>query len=225
MNAIHSHNGDSSSTITVALIDDHMLFRSGLRDVLEADGIRVLHEASTAEAAIDYISARRPDVVIVDLGLPRMSGEEAIRRIKSLAPATAVMVLTVSAGEREIKAAVLSGACGYVLKDAPPGDIVTAVRTCATGESHLSPRVATTVLGQLRDTPAAPRAVRHGPPLSARETQVLRLVVEGNDNGAIARELVISPYTVKKHVSNILSKLRVESRLEAAVCAVRDSLV
>ena len=215
----------SSGVITAALVDDHVLFRSGLRDVLEADGIRVLHEASTAEVAIDGIRLRPPDVVIIDLGLPRMSGDEAIRRIKALAPATQVMVLTISADQQEIRAAVLSGASAYVLKDAPPADIVTAVHTCAAGESHLSPRVTSAVLEQLREAPAEMRNGRDGPTLSAREKEVLRLVVEGNDNGAIATALVISPYTVKNHVSNILSKLRVESRLEAAVCAVRDSLV
>ncbi len=225
MGVTDQRDGGSGRAITVALVDDHVLFRSGLRDVLEADGIRVSDEASTAEAAIDRMRLRPPDVAIVDLGLPRMSGEEAIRHIKAVVPATQVMVLTISAEEQEIRAAVLSGASGYVLKDAPPADIVTGVRACAAGESHLSPRVASAVLEQLREVPAVIQNGRDGSILSEREKEVLRLVVEGNDNGAIATALVISPHTVKKHVSNILSKLRVESRLEAAVCAVRDSLV
>jgi two-component system, NarL family, response regulator LiaR len=213
-----------SAPITVVVIDDHVLFRSGLRELLEQEDIRVVGEASTAESGLEVIERQAPDVAIVDLNLPRMSGQDAIRQIVATAPRTQVLVLTISAEEVDVTDAVLAGACGYLLKDASAGDIVTGVRAAATGESMVSPRMATTLLKQLRE-----RDRYDGHPsvesLSAREKEVLCLVVEGKDNATIAQELFISPYTVKNHISNILLKLHVENRLQAAVCAVRGSLI
>lgn len=213
-----------SAPITVVVIDDHVLFRSGLRELLEQEDIRVVGEASTAESGLEVIERQAPDVAIVDLNLPRMSGQDAIRQIVATAPRTQVLVLTISAAEVDVTDAVLAGACGYLLKDASAGDIVTGVRAAATGESMVSPRMATTLLKQLRERD---RYDEHPSveSLSAREKEVLRLVVEGKDNATIAQELFISPYTVKNHISNILLKLHVENRLQAAVCAVRGSLI
>jgi len=214
-----------SKPITVVVIDDHVLFRSGLRKLLEEEEeVRVVGEASTAESGLELIQRQAPDVAIVDLGLPRMSGHDAIRQITTTAPGTQVLVLTISANEVDVIDAVLAGACGYLLKDALVGDIVSGVRAAASGDSMVSPRMARTLLEQLRKRDNGDT----GPPvekLSAREKEVLRLVVEGKDNAEIAQELFISPYTVKNHISNILLKLHVENRLQAAVCAVRDSLV
>jgi two-component system, NarL family, response regulator LiaR len=213
-----------SAPITVVVIDDHVLFRTGLRELLEQEEIRVVGEASTAEAGLDVIESQAPDVAIVDLNLPRMSGQNAIRQIATIAPRTQVLVLTISASEADVTDAVLAGACGYLLKDSPAGDIASGVRAAAVGESMVSPRMATTLLEQLRqhETGEERPQVEN---LSTREKEVLRLVVEGKDNSAIAQELFISPYTVKNHISNILLKLHVENRLQAAVRAVRDALI
>jgi DNA-binding NarL/FixJ family response regulator len=213
-----------SAPITVVVIDDHVLFRTGLRELLEQAEIRVVGEASTAEAGLEVIERQAPDVAIVDLNLPRMSGQNAIRQIATIAPRTQVLVLTISADEADVTDAVLAGACGYLLKDASVGDIASGVRAAAVGESMVSPRMAKTLLDQLRQHESG--EVRpHVENLSTREKEVLRLVVEGKDNATIAQELFISPYTVKNHISNILLKLHVENRLQAAVRAVRDSLI
>jgi two-component system, NarL family, response regulator LiaR len=213
-----------SAPITVVVIDDHVLFRTGLRELLEQEEIRVVGEASTAEAGLEVIERQAPDVAIVDLNLPRMSGQNAIRQIATIAPRTQVLVLTISANEADVTDAVLAGACGYLLKDAPAGDIASGVRAAAVGESMVSPRMATTLLEQLRQHKSG-EARPHVENLSTREKEVLRLVVEGKDNATIAQELFISPYTVKNHISNILLKLHVENRLQAAVRAVRDTLI
>jgi two-component system, NarL family, response regulator LiaR len=213
-----------SAPITVVVIDDHVLFRTGLRELLEQEDIRVIGEASTAEAGLEVIERQAPDVAIVDLNLPRMSGQNAIRQIASIAPRTQVLVLTISVSEADVTDAVLAGACGYLLKDASVGDIASGVRAAAVGESMVSPRMARTLLDQLREHESGEKRP-HVENLSTREKEVLRLVVEGKDNATIAQELFISPYTVKNHISNILLKLHVENRLQAAVRAVRDSLI
>jgi DNA-binding NarL/FixJ family response regulator len=206
-----------SAPITVVVIDDHVLFRTGLRELLEQEEIRVVGEASTAEAGLEVIERQAPDVAIVDLNLPRMSGQNAIRQIATIAPRTQVLVLTISANEADVTDAVLAGACGYLLKDASAGDIASGVRAAAVGESMVSPRMAKTLLDQLRQHESG-EARPHVENLSTREK-------EGKDNATIAQELFISPYTVKNHISNILLKLHVENRLQAAVRAVRDTLI
>jgi|SRR5580693_512733 DNA-binding NarL/FixJ family response regulator len=210
--------------ISVVVVDDHVLFRSGLRELLQQEEIKVLGEASSAEAALEIIETHKPDVAIMDLGLPRMSGHEAIRRIAAVSPKTQVLVLTISTDEADVTEAVLAGACGYMLKDSSVDHIVAGVRAAAIGEAMVSPRMAKTLLAQLRRHEQNDRRPTTES-LSTREKQVLRLVVDGKDNAAIAQELFISPYTVKNHISNILLKLQVENRLQAAVCAVRDSLI
>jgi NarL family two-component system response regulator LiaR len=210
--------------ITVVVIDDHVLFRSGLRELLEQEEIRVVGEAGTAEAGLEVIERHLPDVAIVDLNLPRMSGQDAIRQIATIAPRTQVLVLSISTSGADVIDAVLAGACGYLVKDASVGDIVTGVRAAAAGESMVSPSMTRGLLDQLREqAKSEPHSAVES--LSVRETEVLRLVVDGKDNATIAQELFISPYTVKNHISNILLKLHVENRLQAAVRAVRESLV
>ena len=213
-----------TSPITVVIVDDHVLFRSGLRELLQQEEVHVMGEASTAEAGLELVRRHGPDVAIMDLNLPAMSGHDAIRRIAENAPRTQVLVLTISANESDVTEAVLAGACGYLLKDASVADIVTGVRAAAAGESMISPRMTKTILDQLRQQDRGDG----NPPaeaLSAREREILRLVTEGKDNATIARELFISPYTVKNHISNILLKLHVSNRIQAAVLAVRDSLI
>ncbi len=213
-----------STPITVVIVDDHVLFRSGLRKLLQQDEIHVVGESSTAESGLELIRRHAPQVAIMDLDLPGMSGHDAIRQIVATAPRTQVLVLTISANESDVTDAVLAGACGYLLKDASVVDIVAGVRAAATGESMVSPKMAKTLLEQLRKHERSDKK----PPvenLSSREQEVLRLVVEGKDNATIAGELFISPYTVKNHISNILLKLSVTNRIQAAVLAVRDSLI
>jgi len=210
--------------ITVVVIDDHVLFRSGLRELLEQEEIRVVGEAGTAEAGLEVVERHLPDVAIVDLNLPRMSGQDAIRQVATIAPRTQVLVLSISTSGADVIDAVLAGACGYLVKDASIGDIVTGVRAAAAGESMVSPSMTRGLLDQLREqAKSQPHSAVEA--LSVRETEVLRLVVDGKDNATIAQELFISPYTVKNHISNILLKLHVENRLQAAVRAVRESLV
>jgi DNA-binding NarL/FixJ family response regulator len=210
--------------ITVVVIDDHVLFRSGLRELLQQEEIQVVGEASTAESGLEAIEHQAPDVAIMDLNLPGMSGHDAIRQIAVTAPRTQVLVLTISTSEDDVIEAVLAGACGYLLKDASISDILTGVRAAAAGESMVSPRMAKTLLEQMRlhersDTRPTVND------LSTREKEVLRLVAEGKDNATIAQELFISPYTVKNHISNILLKLQVDNRIQAAVRAVTDSMI
>jgi two-component system, NarL family, response regulator LiaR len=210
--------------ITVVVVDDHVLFRQGLRELLQQEEIRVVGEASNAEAGVELVQRHAPDVAIMDLNLPGASGHEAIRELTASAPRTRILVLTVSASEIDVTDAVLAGACGYLVKDASTSDIITGVRAAAMGESMISPSIAGTLLERLRqqkpdDQPAAAQN------LSVREKEILRLVAEGKDNATIAQELFISPYTVKNHVSNILLKLHVENRIQAAVRAIRESMI
>jgi DNA-binding NarL/FixJ family response regulator len=213
-----------STPITVVVIDDHVLFRSGLRELLQQEEIQVVGEASNAESGVETIQRQAPDVAIMDLNLPGMSGHDAIRQVAATAPRTQVLVLTISISEDDVIEAVLAGACGYLLKDASISDILTGVRAAAAGESMVSPRMAKTLLEQIRlhersDTRPTVND------LSTREKEVLRLVAEGKENATIAQELFISPYTVKNHISNILLKLQVENRIQAAVRAVHDSMI
>lgn len=213
-----------SAPVTVVVIDDHALFRSGLRELLEHEGIRVVGEASSAEAGLKAITQHAPDVAIVDLGLPRVPGQRAILQIVASAPGTKVLVLTISTSESDLTDAVLGGACGYLLKDASADEIVAGVRAAASGESMVSPRMTSALLERVRaSTQSSERTTAAR--LSPRERDVLRLVVDGKDNAAIAKELYVSPSTVKNHVSNILEKLGADNRLQAAVRAVRDSLI
>src|SRR4029077_4849567 len=135
--------------LTVVVVDDHLLFRSGLRKLLQQDEIHVVGEASTAESGLELIQRQAPDVAIMDLNLPGMSGHDAIRRIAASAPHTQVLVLTISVNESDVTDAVLAGACGYLLKDASVVDIVAGVRAAAAGESMVSPRMTKALLERL----------------------------------------------------------------------------
>jgi DNA-binding NarL/FixJ family response regulator len=212
--------------IRVVLVDDHAIFRNGLRELLEERGVDVVGEASDGEEAVEVARDVAPDVVVMDVAMPGMSGIEAPRQVRSAAPSAMVIMLTVSADERDVGEAILAGACGYVLKDAAVDEIVTAIQAAAVGEALLSPRIAAGILERARENAAAsplPDAARAE--LTEREREVLRLMAEGRENADIAEELVISPHTVKNHVSNILGKLESESRIEAAVKAARGRLL
>ena len=208
---------------SVLLVDDHDVFRQGLAKLLADDGFEIVGEAADGEEAVRLVRRLAPDVVVMDLRLPKLSGLEAIRRIAVEGPSTRVLVLTISADEEDVTEAVLAGASGYLLKDATIEQIVQGVRAAAIGESLISPKVAARLLGQIREAETA-SPVANGA-LSERELDVLRLVAEGKDNAEIGGQLFISPQTVKNHVSNILFKLQIENRIQAAVYAVRQGIV
>jgi DNA-binding NarL/FixJ family response regulator len=184
----------------------------------------VVAEVPNGEAALRAVEELAPDVVVMDLHMPGMSGMEATRRLTKQAPASRVLVLTVSAQEADVTEAILAGASGYVLKDGPVEEIVGGIAAAAAGESLISPRIATTLLRRVRDA-AGPDVSLGGAQLSARELEVLGLMAEGRSNQEIAEALVISLSTVRNHISSILMKLQVENRVQAAVRAVRDHLV
>ena len=217
---------DETVSVRVLLVDDHDLFRTGLRNLLEERGVQIAGEASTGAEAVRLVREVAPDVVIMDLHMPGMSGIEAIRQIASIAPLTRVLVLTISDQDDDVLHAILAGACGYLLKDSSVDELIRGIEAAAVGESLVSPSIAGKVLQQVRARAASPdlaETVRAE--LSQRELEVLKLIASGRDNAMIAAELHISPKTVKNHISNILMKLQIENRIQAAVYAVRSGIV
>jgi DNA-binding NarL/FixJ family response regulator len=210
----------------VLLVDDHDLFRAGLRTLLEAQSVDVVGEADSGTGAIELIREVAPDVVVMDLNMPGIGGVEATRQIAMIAPLTRVLVLTISDQDDDVMDAILAGACGYLLKDAAIGDLMAGINAAAIGESLVSPVIAAKLLQHLRATSSSPRELESiRSELTDREIQVLKLIANGKDNGQIAADLHISPKTVKNHISNILMKLQIENRIQAAVYAVRSGLV
>jgi DNA-binding NarL/FixJ family response regulator len=218
--------GKQLDELRVLLVDDHDLFRTGLRSLLEEQGIQVVGEAENGEVALRLVGEIAPDVVIMDLKMPGLTGVETTRKISGIAPLTRVVVLTISAEDDDVMDAVMAGACGYLLKDSSIEQLIAGITAAAGGESLISPQIASKLLQYLRaataDTGAA-ETIRSL--LSDRELEVLRLIANGKDNAVIARELFISPKTVKNHISNILMKLQIDNRIQAAVYAVRSGIV
>jgi DNA-binding NarL/FixJ family response regulator len=212
----------SQERLRVFLVDDHEIFRRGLAKLLVERDVEVVGEAGDGDAAMSLIRRLEPDVAVVDLNLPGMSGLELVGRLSQETPPSQVLVLTISGDDAHVTQAILAGACGYLLKDTSIDEIVAGVRAAAEGDSVISPKVATKLVEQIRG--AAPSAER-GSPLSGRELDVLRLVAEGKDNRQIAEQLRISAQTVKKHISAILTKSQTDNRTQAAVYAVRRGLV
>jgi DNA-binding NarL/FixJ family response regulator len=215
---------NSTEPLRVVIADDHAFYREGLARLLEQSGIDVVRAVADGEAAIKAVEELAPDVVVMDLSMPGMSGIEATRRLTETAPATHVLVLSVSAQEEDVTEAILAGARGYVLKDGPFEEVVAGINAAAAGHSLISPRIASGLLQRMRDS-AEPEVSLVQVRLSAREYQVLGLLAEGRANHEIAEALVISPSTVHNHISSILIKLQVDNRVQAAVRAVRDRLV
>ena len=210
----------------VLLVDDHDLFRTGLRNLLEEQGIQIAGECDNGTDALRAVRELAPDVVVMDLNMPGISGVEATRQISMIAPLTRVLVLTISDQDSDVMDAILAGACGYLLKDASIQELMHGIEAAAVGESLVSPAIAGKVLQQVRATAASPDAAETiRAELSEREIDVLKLIASGNDNAMIAAELHISPKTVKNHISNILMKLQIENRIQAAVYAVRSGIV
>jgi DNA-binding NarL/FixJ family response regulator len=211
--------------LRVVLVDDHPVYREGLAKLLRECDVDVVAQAGNGEGALAIVEDTAPDVVVMDLNMPGMSGVEVTRRLIERTPASRVLVVSVSAQEEDVTEAILAGASGYVLKDGPVEEVVAGIQAAANGESLISPRIATVLLRRMRlDEPSdvdAPVAT----PLSERELQVLRLVAEGKGNQEIGEVLFIGQSTVRNHISSILMKLQVENRVQAAVRAVRDRMV
>jgi DNA-binding NarL/FixJ family response regulator len=218
--------GKQLEELRVLLVDDHDIFRRGLRTLLEEQGLQVIGEAENGEVALRLVGELAPDVVIMDLKMPGLTGVETTRRISGIAPLSRVVVLTISADDDDVMDAVMAGACGYLLKDSSIEQLIAGITAAAGGASLISPQIASKLLQYLRasttDTAAA-ETIRDL--LSDRELEVLRLIANGKDNAEIARELYISPKTVKNHISNILMKLQIQNRIQAAVYAVRSGIV
>ncbi len=213
-------------TIRVVLVDDHDLFRTGLRTLLEEQGVLIVGEASAGSEAIQIVRELAPDVVVMDLNMPGISGVDATRQIAAVAPLTRVLVLTISDQDGDVMDAILAGACGYLLKDSSIQELMRGIEAAGAGESIVSPTIAAKVLQRVRASSAQPeieKTIRAE--LSEREIEVLKLIANGKDNAQIAAELHISPKTVKNHISNILMKLQIDNRIQAAVFAVRSGIV
>jgi len=207
--------------IHVLVVDDHPIVRQGLRSFLSSrQGIEVVGEAGEAEEAVAEAARLLPDVVLLDLVMPRGGTVDAIGRIRALSPAPRVLVLTSFSADDQVLPAVRAGASGYVLKDAAPTDLEAAVRTVHRGGVVLAPQVASTVMSEVSRGRAAPGAQE----LTRRELEVLRLLARGLSNRELAEELFVSEKTVKTHVSSILSKLGLADRTQAALFAVRHGL-
>ena len=265
--------------VRVLIVDDHDLFRSGLRNLLEEEGVQIVGEASAGQEALKIVRELAPDVVVMDLNMPGMGGVEATRHISTIAPLTRVLMLTISDQDNDVIDAILAGACGYLLKDSSIQELIAGIRAASQGESLISPTIASKVLQRVRASNRQPeiestiraelsdreievlkliagiRAASQGESLisptiaskvlqrvrasnrqpeiestiravlSDREIEVLKLIANGKDNAMIAAELHISPKTVKNHISNILMKLQIDNRIQAAVYAVRSGIV
>ncbi len=208
--------------IAVLIVDDHPVVRRGLRTFLELqDDIEVVGEASDGEEAVERVRDLLPDVALVDLVMPRLDGIEAIRRIRALSPSTRVIVLTSFADDDKVFPAVKAGAAGYLLKDVEPDALLQAILKVSRGEALLHPAIAAKLMAELSDQDQRPPDAA----LTERELDVLRLLAKGRANKEIASDLFISEKTVKTHVSNILAKLHLADRTQAALYAVRQRLV
>lgn len=205
--------------IRVVLVDDHAVVREGLRYLLEQQAdMEVVGEGKDGVQGVALVTSLLPDVVLLDLLMPKMDGITAVREMKRLTPRTQVIILTSYYEDEQVFGAIKAGAISYLLKDAGPEELVEAVRAAARGEGVLHPQVAARVLREMQ---------QHSPlqELTARELEVLTLIARGRSNAEIASELVIGEGTVKTHVSNILTKLHLADRTQAAIYALQQRLV
>lgn len=209
--------------ITVLLVDDHKIVRQGVRAFLQTQpDIEVVAEAENGATAVTLANQYAPDVALMDLIMPDVDGVEATRRVKQISPRTQIIVLTSYHQDEHIFPAIRAGALSYILKDVEPEALATAVRKAAQGEAVLHPRVAARVVQEIHGSRQA--AFNPFTELSEREMEVLKLIADGLSNNEIAQKLVISEKTVKSHVSNILSKLHLADRTQAAVYAWREGI-
>jgi len=210
------------SIIRVLIADDHAIVRKGIRALLATKrDIQVVGEAGDGAEAVAQTLILRPDVVLMDLVMPKMDGINATKEITVKQPETRVLVLTSFAEDEQVFPAIKAGALGYLLKDSSPQELIQAIRQVYRGEPSLEPAVARKVLTELSRPPQEPLT---RDPLTSRELEILRLIAQGQSNKDIARELIIAEETVHAHVSNILSKLHLASRTQAALYALKERI-
>jgi NarL family two-component system response regulator LiaR len=211
------------STIRVLIADDHAIVRKGIRALLaEMPGIEVVGEAGDGREAVSRARALNPDVVLMDLVMPGMDGIEAIREITAMGGAARILVLTSFAGDDKVFPAVKAGALGYLLKDSEPSDLVLAIQQVYRGEPSLPPSIARKILLEMQHPAKQPPTPD---PLTDRELEVLRLVAKGFTNPQIAEQLIVTEATVRSHVSNILGKLHLANRVQAALYALQEGII
>ncbi|MBI4259975.1 MAG: response regulator transcription factor [Actinobacteria bacterium] len=219
---------DDSQALRVLIVDDHALFRRGLQMVLEQeDDIEVVGEAADGAEAVTQAQDLMPDVVLMDVRMPKRSGIEATEQIRDLLPHAKILMLTISDEETDLYEAIKAGASGYLLKEISIEEVADAIRSVWAGQSRISPSMASKLLSEFAamSKRADERQQLPAPRLTEREMDVLRLVAEGLNNRDIAERLFISENTVKNHIRNILEKLHLHSRMEAVVYAVREKLL
>jgi len=215
-----------TASIRVLIADDHAILRKGIRALLGTEpDLEVVGEAADGLQAVEQARALRPDVILMDLVMPRLDGIEATRRISAALPggpgAPRVLVLTSFAADDKVFPAIKAGALGYILKDSGPAELVQAIRQVYQGQPSLEPAIALKVLHEISHPPQQPPSPD---PLTEREMEVLRLLAQGKSNREIADRLVIAELTVRTHVSNILGKLHLASRTQAALWALKEGL-
>jgi len=219
---------DEPESLRVLIVDDHALFRRGLQMVLEQEpDIEVVGEAADGHEALEKAQELMPDVVLMDVRMPKRTGIEATQEIKDLLPHAKILMLTISDEEADLYDAIKAGASGYLLKEISIEEVADAIRSVWAGQSRISPSMASKLLNEFaaiskrgderRQVPA--------PKLTDREMEVLQLVAEGLNNREIGQRLFISENTVKNHIRNILEKLHLHSRMEAVVYAVREKMI
>jgi NarL family two-component system response regulator LiaR len=211
-----------SDEIRVLVADDHAVVREGLRALIETEpGMELVGEAADGVEAVRQACALEPDVILLDLVMPRKGGIEAIREIKEQKPVVRILVLTSFAEDDKVFPAIKAGAQGYLLKDASPRELLRAIRDIHRGEPSMHPTIARKLMLELQRSPGLPLTEE---PLTEREAEVLALVARGLTNQEIANRLFVSERTVRTHVSNILSKLHLANRTQAALYALREGL-
>jgi NarL family two-component system response regulator LiaR len=208
--------------IRVLIVDDHAIVREGQRALIDTEpGMEVAGEANDGFEAVELAETLQPDVILLDLFMPRKDGIEAISEIISVNHQVRILVLTSFTEDDKVYAAIKAGASGYLLKDSSPQEILTAIRQVYRGEISMNPRIAKKLMRELQRTSELPPSEE---PLTVREVEVLKLVAQGFSNREIAERLVISERTVRTHVTNILSKLHLANRTQAALYALREGL-
>jgi DNA-binding NarL/FixJ family response regulator len=223
-----SGQAEKPESLRVVICDDHALFRRGLEMVLEDEpDIEVVGEATDGIQAVEKAQELMPDVILMDVRMPKRSGIEATQQIKELLPHVKILVLTISDEEADLYDSIKAGAAGYLLKEISTDEVADAIRSVWAGHSRISPAMASKLLTEFQAmTKRADDRQQIAPPrLTERELEVLRLVAKGLNNRDIAKNLYISENTVKNHIRNILEKLQLHSRMEAVIYAVREKIL
>lgn len=212
-------------TIRVLLVDDQYLIREGIASLLELEPNLEVVGTANGHEAVTQAAELSPDIILMDIRMPKLNGVEATIQIKKHSPACQIIMLTTFNDDEFVVQSLLAGACGYLMKDIPPADLAAAIRSAHAGVYQLAPEVAGKLVGSLQPPPKKPETPAPDASLTARELEVLGLLAQGSSNKEIAKAFGVSEGTIKNHVSNILLRLELRDRTQAAVYAVRRGLV